>query len=153
MSNIEIRRAKYADKEDLLAMEQMVVEAERPFNQHISDGKPLYYDMEALLTSDNSYLLVAEDMGQIIATGYAQIRESKPSLSHDKHSYLGFMYVNEDYRGKGLNKRLMDKLLEWSKSKGVNVCYLDVYAENAAAIKAYEKAGFCSSMIEMKLSV
>lgn len=148
---MQIRQATLSDVNALLALEQAVVDAERPFNSAIKAQGARYYDIPALVTDDDSYLLVAEDNGAIVATGYVQIRQSKPSLEHNVHGYLGFMYVAPAYRGMGLNKEIIDALMAWAESKQVFDFYLDVYADNRAAINAYEKVGFQSSMLEMKL--
>ncbi|MEM8497632.1 MAG: GNAT family N-acetyltransferase [Pseudomonadota bacterium] len=148
---INYREATLDDLPTLLALEQCVVEAERPFNSAIKHGKPLYYDIEDLISSSNAYLVVAEHDGEIIATGYAQIRQSKQSLEHKFHSYLGFMYVVERWRGQGINQRVLGLLKTWSQKQGAKHLYLDVYVKNAAAIKAYEKAGFDPLMVEMTL--
>jgi GNAT superfamily N-acetyltransferase len=63
------------------------------------------------------------------------------------------MYVAAEYRGRGINKSIIERLVEWSEGQGIFDCYLDVYSENEAAIQAYKKAGFVSSMIEMKLNL
>lgn len=147
------RQAETADIPTLLKLEQAVVDAERPFNAQIKDGSPKYYDLPALVADDQSCLLVVEDRGHIVATGYVQIRQSKPSLQHSHHGYLGFMFVDQAYRGKGINQQLIGHLVDWSHEQGVEDFYLDVYSQNQAAIKAYEKAGFASSLVEMKLTV
>ena len=148
---MQIRQATLSDVNALLALEQAVVNAERPFNSAIKAQGARYYDIPALITDDDSYLLVAEDNGAIVATGYVQIRQSKPSLVHNVHGYLGFMSVAPAYRGMGLNKQIIDTLMAWAESKQVFDFYLDVYADNRAAINAYEKVGFQPSMLEMKL--
>lgn len=148
---MQFRQATLSDVNALLALEQAVVDAERPFNSAIKAQGARYYDIPALITDDDSHLLVAEDNGAIVATGYVQIRQSKPSLEHNVHGYLGFMYVAPAYRGMGLNKEIIDTLMAWAESKQVFDFYLDVYAENRAAINAYEKVGFQPSMLEMKL--
>jgi ribosomal protein S18 acetylase RimI-like enzyme len=150
---ITYREASMDDLSRLLVLEQKVVEAERPFNASITPGRTTYYDTEDLITSDDAYLIVAESANNIIGTGYAQIRQSKISMDHDIHSYLGFMYVTPDFRGRGINREITEKLIAWSRRRGVTDLYLDVYSENTSAIKAYEKVGFESSLIEMKLSV
>jgi len=151
MGKLRYREAELEDLPQLRELEQQVVDAERPFNPTITPGKTHYYNIKDLICSSDSYLVVCEDRGEIIATGYAQIRESKVSLQHDIHSYLGFMYVAPDWRGKGINKRVLERLKEWSQKKGANNLYLDVYALNTAAIRAYEKAGFDACIMEMKL--
>lgn len=148
---MNFRQAITNDIDQLLTLEQKVVEAERPFNSSIKKGKPKYYDIDKLISEEDSYLLIAEDKGRIIATGYAQVQLSGESLEHDRHAYLGFMYVSVDYRGKGLNRKVIDRLINWSKDRGVNDHYLEVYSGNSPAIRAYEKFGFEPCLIEMKL--
>ena len=63
------------------------------------------------------------------------------------------MYVDPAFRGKGINKLILNSLKSWSKAKNVNHLYLDVYASNQTAIRAYEKAGFESNLIEMRISI
>ena len=147
------RTAKLSDLPRLYELEQKVVEAERPFNSSIKSESASYYDIESLIENPNSCLLVAEIAEQIIATGYAQIRDSKRSLNHEQHAYLGFMYVAPEHRGQGLNQQLIDELITWCKSEGIFDFYLDVYLENESAVKAYEKAGFTPTLLEMKLNL
>ena len=149
---MKYREAVLEDLDDLYMIEQKVIEAERPFNSSIKAGKTTYYDIEKLILDSHSCLIVAEDDGEIAGTGYAQIRASKESLQHDGHSYLGFMYVSPQHRGKGINGEIVDILIAWSHAQGVKDYYLDVYAGNASAIRAYEKIGFQPCLVEMKLS-
>ena len=148
---MNFRHAVIKDIDQLLVLEQKVVAAERPFNSSIKKIKPKYYDIEKLISEDDSYLLVAEEKGGIIATGYTQIKLSKESLEHERHAYLGFMYVCPEYRGKGLNSKLIYRLISWAQKRGVNDHYLEVYSGNSPAIRAYEKFGFEPCLIEMKL--
>lgn len=152
MVSIQIRQAIADDIQQLFELEQKVIEAERPFNGSIKTSNVRYYNIPALISESDSYLIVAEFDGKIIATGYSQIRESKQSLKHDRHAYLGFMFVDTDYRGQGINRRILEELILWGKSHGIGDHYLDVYAKNSSAISAYQKIGFESSVIEMKLS-
>jgi len=153
---VKYRAASVEDLVILQDMEQAVIDAERPFNHDIKQGRQHYYDLETLIHSENSNLLLAEvekhENTAIIASGYADIRESKSYLKHERHSYLGFMYVAPDQRGGGVIQTLIERLMAWSMEQGVSDFYLDVYAHNSIAIRAYEKLGFRASMIEMKLS-
>ena len=151
-TTLNFREANQNDLQQLLELEQCVITAERPFNSSIKSGRTRYYDLQSLISSSNTHLLVVEYSGRIIGTGYAQIRESKSSLDHDKHSYLGFMYVTPEHRGKGINQQIVDGLIVWSKRKGVDDVYLDVYSQNRQAIRAYEKSGFEPCLVEMKLA-
>jgi GNAT superfamily N-acetyltransferase len=63
------------------------------------------------------------------------------------------MYVMPDYRGKGINGKLIDGLIDWSKNKGLQEVQLDVYFENTNALKAYHKKGFQPSLLNMSLNI
>lgn len=150
---LNYREAVLNDLDQLRTLEQKVIEAERPFNSSIKEGQTTYYDIEGLIADSMSYLIVAEDAGRIIGSGYAQIRASKESMQHTHHSYLGFMYVSPEHRGTGINKQVIDILISWSKAQGMKDFYLDVYSENVPAIRAYEKVGFTPCFVEMKLNL
>ena len=152
MTEVKIKMAQEKDLPLLLTFEQGVVTEERPFNAGINEKNVRYYDLNDLLTSEQAALLVAEHQGRIVGSGYAQLRQSKDYLNHDRHAYLGFMYVLPKYRGQGINKKIINALMDWSQAKGVKDFYLDVYAGNEPAIRAYEKIGFEPSLIEMKLN-
>ena len=63
------------------------------------------------------------------------------------------MYVVPEHRGKGVNRKIVEALEQWSISKGVLEMRLEVYTNNVAAIKAYEKAGFTGHMLEMRMAL
>ena len=50
------------------------------------------------------------------------------------------MYVDPAHRGKMVNKKIIDALKEWSLSQNMTEMVLDVYCENAVAIRAYIEA-------------
>lgn len=66
---------------------------------------------------------------------------------------MGFMFVPKQHRGKGLNKLILQALLNWCKERNVFEIKLDVYESNSAAIKAYEKAGFEKHLVNMRLNI
>ncbi|HXB91106.1 MAG TPA: GNAT family N-acetyltransferase [Puia sp.] len=153
MDSITIRKATAADMEVLLRFEQGVISAERPFDPTLKPDPNRYYDLEEMLTASHIYLVVAEYDRRPIGSGYARIEPAKPYLRHTRHAYLGFMYVEPAYRGKGVNKKIIGALADWALSKEITELRLDVYHENVSAIRAYEKAGFIQHMVLMRRPV
>ena len=151
MEEITIRAALNADLETLREFEQGVIEAERPFDPTLNTGRISYYDIEKMISADDVMLMVAEHELQLIASGYARIEASKPFLKHNRHAYLGCMYVHPGFRGRGINRRIIEALKQWSIKNGISEWRLDVYVENEQAIRAYEKIGFKKHMIEMAM--
>ena len=95
-------------------------------------------------------VLVAEIDSEIVSSGYARIEVAKPYLQHCSYAYLGFMFTEERFRGKGINAKIINALIQWCKLKNIFEIRLDVYNQNASAIKAYEKAGFSKHLLNMR---
>lgn len=150
MHAVTIRKATEKDLATLRRFEQGVIETERPLIPRMKKGTVHYYKLEYMLTAPHIHLVVAEQDGVVIGSGYARIDQSEDYLQHPQHAYLGFMYVEPAHRGKGVNKIIMDELLRWSVSQGITEAILDVYYGNDSAIRAYEKAGFSTYLITMR---
>ncbi len=153
MNQIIIRKADLHDLDTLHIFEQGVITAERPFDSTLKTGHINYYDIEKMITAADVELVVAEFNAELIGCGYARIENEKPYLKHRQHAYLGFMFVDPEYRGLGINKKIIDALTKWSKAKNVTELRLDVYQNNEAAINAYIKAGFSKHMIHMRMGL
>lgn len=153
MEGVIIRKAELADLDVLLEFEKAVIEAERPFDPTLKSEGAVYYDIPQLIAAPNVEIVVAELDGQVIGSGYARIEESEKYLQHTRHSYLGFMYVVPEFRGKGVNRLIIDTLLRWSYERNVPEIRLEVYSTNAAAIRAYEKAGFSGHQLMMRMGL
>ncbi len=151
--NYITRKATLEDLPTLLKFEQGVIEAERPMDPTIKDGKINYYDIFEIITNENSVVFVVEINNEIVASGYAKIKSDRHYLKHKKQGYLGFMFVPKDHRGKGVNKLIIDALLTWCKERDIFEIRLDVYDVNSTAIKAYEKVGFKKHLINMRLNL
>lgn len=151
--NITIREATMADKETLLRFEQGVITAERPFDTTVKPDPINYYNLDEMITAPHIYLVVAELEGVLIGSGYARIEYAKHYVKHLQYAYLGFMYVVPGQRGKGVNKLVTSALKEWVLSQNITELRLEVYYENAPAIKAYEKFGFSKHMLQMRMGL
>lgn len=151
--NINIRPARIADLPKLEEFLQELVETERPFNPSLKDGEIFYYDITELISDKATEILVAEHNDQIVGCGYAQIRSGKAYEKHESFAHLGFMFVSPELRGNGINNLLLNELKKWITSQGITEVRLQVYDENEAAIKAYEKAGFKKLMTTMRCDI
>jgi GNAT superfamily N-acetyltransferase len=153
MSQFTVRQATIEDLDTLYRFEQGIISAERPFNETLKPGHINYYDLKEMLHLPYVRVVVALDGDMIIGSGYARIESAKNYLQHAQHSYLGFMYVDPAYRGKGVNNVIIDALKAWSVSRGIYELRLHVYNYNTAAIRAYEKAGFEKHLLEMRIAL
>ena len=150
---ISIRKATIEDLPVLFEFEQGVLRAERPMDGTLKLKNTYYYDIPNLIDDSSVELVVAEISGVTAGCGYARIKQARDCFQFDQFSYLGFMFTKEDYRGKGVNKTIMNYLYDWSLSRGIYEVRLEVYPSNNAAIKAYEKVGMQATMHTMRIDL
>ena len=150
MINPEIREANIGDLNALKIFEQEVIQYERPFASDLKEDPIEYYDLLNLIQRTDAYVIVATIDGEMIGSGYALIKKSKPYKKHEYYAYLGFMYVMPEYRGKGINGKIIDSLIGWSKNRNLSEIHLEVYSENESALSAYKKRGFKPDLLRMR---
>ena len=153
MSLIVTRKATLSDLPTLRRFEQGVIAAERPFDGQIKEDPVHYYDLENMIAASHIELVVAELDGEVVGSGYARIENARHFLKHQLHAYLGFMFVDPAFRGKGVNKEIIYALKNWAISQGITEMLLEVYDGNLPAIKAYEKVGFSKQLIAMRMAL
>jgi len=153
MEQIITRPATLADLDTLLAFEQGIITAERPFDPTLREGEIHYYDLSAYIASPDVEVTVAELNGEIIGSGYARLETAKDYYKHERYAYLGFMYVKPEFRGRGVNSTVLEALKTWVRSRGISEIRLEVYHNNYPAVKAYEKAGFSKNLVLMRMNL
>jgi len=80
-------------------------------------------NIEKFLTRNKGLSFVCRHEGKIIGT---------IMCGHDgRRGYIYHVAVAENYRGKGIGRRLVEMCLERLKSEGIDKCHLFVYPDNA----------------------
>ncbi len=149
-----IRPAKIEDLPTLLDFEQKLIEAERPMDPTLKQNEKIsYYSIEDYIKADHTEVVVAEIEGEIVGSGYGQIRDRKEFFQQKQLGYIGFMYVKEEHRGKGISQAVINYLYQWFTTKDLEEIRLTVYEKNPRAIRAYEKSGFEKHLIEMRINL
>jgi len=144
-----VRKATAADLPTLREFEQGVIAAERPFDPTLAPDPIRYYDFERLIAREDAHLVVAVD-DEVVGSGYVRIDRSEPFLVHKQHGFIGFMFVKPSHRGRGISRVVLDALEAWARERGITELRLEVYPQNAVAIRSYERAGFTPIMITMR---
>lgn len=91
---------------------------------------------------NTSTVFVCEKDSQIIGMIYLVSRGNPTELFQEDWSYIRFLGVNTNFRGKGIGSKLTDLCMEYAKKTGENYIALHTseFMDNARAI--YEKRGF-----------
>ena len=150
---VEIRRAIETDIETLLVFEQEIIAVERPFDNTLKEGEIHYYDLIELIRAKRAEVLVAVVNNEIVGSGYAKILPAESFQKYTEYAYLGFMYVKPEFRGQGINQKILNGLIYWAKSQNLTEVRLEVYDKNTRAKNSYLKAGFKANLLEMRLEI
>jgi len=135
---MEFRKLKASDyyKGYLSLLEQLTV----------VDKNKITYDMfEKIINKMNSSIYVIESKGQIVTSGTLVI-EDKIIHGISKVGHIEDIIVDKNYRGHGLGKKIVDKLVEISKENG---CYKTILNCSNDMVAFYEKNGFKQKNVEM----
>ena len=149
---IKLREAKLSDLPILLDFEKSLIRYERAFTPNLKKSDFNYYNLKSYIQDPDISVVVAEKGKSLVASGYALVRLNKIYKNPSHIVFLGFMYVIPEFRGLGINKKILDYLVKWGQKKGYSEFQLDVYAPNKNAIKAYKKVGFNFETITMRLN-
>ena len=149
-----IRPATTTDLQSLRQLESKLVELERTFDVGIKpQGEVTYYDLPKLLSDPaNNHILIAEDNNQPIGCGLTQIKKNHRCYTNAQYGYIGLMYIEPTHRNQGLGRQIINQLVDWLHSKNITDIHLKVYANNTAAIQAYQQYGFHPHVFQMKLN-
>ncbi len=90
--------------------------------------------LEALRQPGVRFLVARDPDGRALATGAIVL--------HGEWAEIKRMWVEEDARGRGLSRLMLDALMEKGQSEGVRVLRLETGVHSHAALALYERAGF-----------
>ncbi|MCC5666191.1 GNAT family N-acetyltransferase [Nostoc sp. CHAB 5784] len=95
---------------------------------------------DRILVDNNNFILGCFEDKELIGI-VAFHQESRIKLRHK--AYISSMYVQQEYRGKGIGKLLLNELIERAKAiNEVEILLLDIVKINFLAKKLYLSLGF-----------
>ena len=143
-----IRKASAEDYDSLCPLFDEVDSLHRANLPHIfkkPDGPVREHDYYlGLISDENVGLFVAELDGNVVGFVHVIIKEEPviPIFIQRQYVVIDNILVKSGFRNHGIGKLLMDKIQEWSFSKGETSVELNVYEFNSSAISFYEKCGY-----------
>lgn len=132
---VTVRAFKPEDFDSMLAMFESLSKEALEFGLPPYDRPRLERWVSGL---EGGILLLALDGAKVV--GVAMIFGR--ALSRLKGVGEFVIYIHQDYQGKGLGTFIAKHILQGAKGKGFHRVGLEVVADNAAAIKVYERTGF-----------
>jgi ribosomal protein S18 acetylase RimI-like enzyme len=116
------------------------------FRNHIERDQPTDEEVRATVDSllrdpATEFLLAASD-GREAAAGICQLRYRLSVWTATHDCWLEDLYVNDEARGTGLGRALIEAAFDRARARGCARVQLDVAEDNERAIEVYRKAGF-----------
>lgn len=86
--------------------------------------------------------LVALKNGRVVVLSIAQIKKESPAFHRENYGYIDEIAVKAEYRRQGIGTEMLKEILEWFKSRDIDIIQLDVAAANSMGCSFWEKHGF-----------
>lgn len=113
-------------------------------------------DLQKILSDEKTPVFVAADSAErVLGYAFCVVKETKNNiLLHDrKVLYLDDLCVNSNIRGRGIGRKLMEKVQSHAQEIGANSIELNVWDFNKSAIEFYKHCGFSVLKSTMELDV
>ena len=122
---------------------------EKKYNPNISDDVNINNFYPNIYNKDNNKLFIAIDDNNII--GYIYIKLiSIDGIDNNKELLIDALYIEEDYRNKGIATSLISKVKEYSINNNIKYISINVLDKNIKAKNLYNKLGFNINSLGLK---
>ncbi|MDY0407434.1 GNAT family N-acetyltransferase [Virgibacillus soli] len=129
----------------------MLLSPQALFDGTLGEVRPTIEKIKSLiepLLEKGSYYLIAIEEGKLL--GWILIGASREQFTDKMNGFIYELFVLEEFRGKGISKRLLRTAVDELRQNGYSEVRLSAYAGNQA-IKLYEKMGFTIRTVSMSL--
>jgi len=138
MNGVTIAPASEADIPELIDLLAVLFSIEQDFSP---DTDKQRRGLAALLASPTGHIAIARDttsraVGMATAQLLISTAEGAPS------AWIEDVVVQEDFRGKGLGRALLDAVLDWARNQGAVRAQLLADLDNAPALAFYDRVGW-----------
>ncbi len=86
---------------------------------------------------------------KLVGFAHAIIRFEPDFLGGAKTGYITHVFVPPEFRNMDLGEKMVAKLEEWLRGKGINEYILQVLCDNTSAVKFWEKMGYVKDFFQM----
>ncbi len=131
----------------LVGLQQELWKFESQFNKEFkvnkSSGRHLIKWLKNMTKNSKSICFVAKENKKIIGfvTGWIYTKQ-RTLYRHWKIGYGCDVYVQPKFRGRGLGRLLMQKLIGWFKQQGVRYIEIEIYQKNKMSFNLNHSLGF-----------
>ncbi len=136
-----IRKANYDDAKILNNFLTLLIRDERQYDPGIDENFIVTNMYENYIEDSNKLLIVAEENDQVVGYLYGIIKPTDETYNYI-NAKLDALYIDNNYRNKGIATSLIEYFKKWAKSKNANKIEVNVWSNNIKAKRLYEKSNF-----------
>ena len=108
--------------------------------------------LRELLRSDDHQILVAIEDDVVIGYSLSMIARHPPVFQTERYGLICDLAVETDYQRRGIGEKLLEKILEWFDTAGIDRIELHVAAKNRTGYSFWEKHCFRDYMHTLYLN-
>lgn len=158
MDTVVIRAALADDVEQIGILWQQLVDYHVLLDDRLPDavqngGRRYARRLYDKLDDEYSRIMVAASGDRVVGYVVGMVVDLTPDLFEQQTSgFLADIFVQPEYRNRGIGKSLVAALVEWFRGRGVRHYEWHVAANNAEALAFWRSLGGESLMIRMRAS-
>jgi GNAT superfamily N-acetyltransferase len=155
----KIETATSSDIEQILELNSKLFEyeASQGFDENLDTEWPKSEEAnteirERVTSPESCAFLIKEND---VAVGYlvGLILEEETGRADTRYAELEHMFIDENFRGKGVGEQLVRKFKEWAKEQGIKRIKVNVSFKNEKAVRFYEKVGLIPADITLVMDI
>ena len=154
---MNIRKASKSDKHRIAELFREMVEFHSqndPIFTLKASGHEHYavWFMEQIM-NDSALPLVADSDGKIVGFSLSFLRKYPATWLQENYGEINDISVTKDYRRKGIGTKLVNKSIEWFRSKGIKRSEVKIAPSNEVSSKFWRKIGMTSYLETMYMNI
>lgn len=143
---MDVKRVTIDDFDKVLEIKLESKEEERKFNPALRPVKKVIRYYKEYLRNDLSNkwraVFIAVVDKKVVGIIVGKIYRTLKVAGYERRGYMSNLYVKPRYRRRGIGKKLVEKTIDWLKSKDAKAITLEIHNENKVTINLYHKLGF-----------
>jgi ribosomal protein S18 acetylase RimI-like enzyme len=156
--SVTIRQATAADRAAIGRLWRELMEFHYQFDSRAFGLAPNAVDiwlhqLDECITDDEHLVLVAKAEDQLVGYAMGEVSEGRPMFRHGPYGHIGTFCVTANWRRRGIGRRMVERLLEWFRARGISEVRVTAWYSNPASNAFWRSLGFQPKTVGMNLLV
>lgn len=141
-----IRNARRGDADVLIQLWQEMMDQharwDARFRFEEGASREFQRRITGMIRSSRACVVVAEVRGRVIGFATGELTSRPETYPAGRYGFISELFVQEEYRHRGIGTALVQQILEWMRGRGVTVVELLAAERNAGGRAFWERLGF-----------